>query len=472
MALSALLLRVGLRLIPSDVPRLYNIALNERVMAFAVLLSAGTALVFGLIPAWRMSQLDPVHVLRESGPGMTSGRRRNRLHHALVVAETALGFTLLIGSGLLIRSMVNLLVIEPGFDAKHTVAFDIALTHTRYPDPTKVLFLDRLLLELAALPGVERVGTVHPLPLHWPADSWANFTIAGHTDSPDNLPGAIGAVAEPGYFETLSIPLLHGRTFTEHDNSPKSAPVAVINRSLAQQYFPGEDPIGHFFVPQPGNAGEAARAREIVGIVGDTRSRDAMNPYQPEFYLPYAQDPTHQRPLVVMKVAGDPASYENAVREIVGKIDKDAPVFGYRPLADDMAKQAAQPRFEAALVSGFAGIALLLSALGLYAVLSYIVAERMRELGLRVALGASRAEILQLVLGRALTLSYLGIGIGVLASVFATRLIVNVLFRVAPLDRPVFLTAVVVLTLVSLVAALGPALRAAQVDPMRTLREQ
>ena len=235
---SFVLLRASLRLIPSDVPRLYNIALDGRVLGFAILLSAATALIFGLVPAWRMSRSDPADALRECGGSTTSGRRRNRLHHALVVAETALGFTLLIGSGLLIRSMINVLVIEPGFDTTHTVAFDIALTNARYPAPGKARFIERLLPELSVLPGVERVGASHPLPLHWPADSWDNFTILGHSDSPDNLPGAISAVAEPGYFETLSIPLLRGRTFTEHDNSRTSAPIAVINQSFARRFFP------------------------------------------------------------------------------------------------------------------------------------------------------------------------------------------------------------------------------------------
>jgi putative ABC transport system permease protein len=466
---SLALLRASLRLIPSHAPRLYNIALDGRVLAFAMLLSTATALIFGLVPAWRMSRSDPANRLREGGGSTTSGRRRNQLHHALVVAETAMGFTLLIGSGLLIRSLINVLVIEPGFDAKHTVAFDVALTKARYPDPSKTLFFDKLLPELAALPGIERVSSGHPLPLHWPASDWANFTILGHSDSPDNLPGAITAVAEPGYFETLSIPLLRGRTFTEHDNSPKSAPVAVINRSFARRFFPEEDPIGRRFLP--GLGGDTI-GREIVGIVGDTRTSDSSNPYQPEFYLPYAQDPTHQRPLVVMKVIGDPLSYETAVRRIVAKIDKDAPVFRYRSFSDEIAMQADQQRFEAALVSGFAGIALLLSALGLYAVLSYIVAQRIRELGLRMALGASRSDILRLVLQRALILAGLGIVTGAAASIFATRLITDTLFRVAPLDRPVFLIVTLVLIVVSLLAALVPALRAANVDPLRTLREQ
>jgi hypothetical protein len=183
-------------------------------IAFAILLSACTAFVFGLVPAWRMSQLDPATALREGGLGMTSGRRHNRLHHALVVMQTALGFILLIGSGLLIRSMINILAVEPGFDTRHTVYFDIALTDRRYPNPTKVLFFDKLLPQLAALPGVVGVSSAHPSPLYWPRRSWASLTIPGHPRSLDDMPGAVSAVAEPGYFETLSIPLLRGRTFT------------------------------------------------------------------------------------------------------------------------------------------------------------------------------------------------------------------------------------------------------------------
>jgi len=467
-----LLLRLSLQFVPSDLPRLYSVGLDARVLAFALLVSAATALIFGLVPAWRMSRSAPAVALRDSGGSTTFGRRRNRLHHTLVVAETALGFTLLIGSGLLIRSMINVLVIDPGFDVQHTVAFDVALTNAHYSAPGKAIFIEKLLPELAVLPGVERVGSCHPLPLRWPASSWANFTILGHSDSADNLPGAITAVAEPGYFETLSIPLLRGRTFTEHDNSPKSAPIAVINQSFARRFFPSEDPIGSIFTPHFYRPGEADMGREIVGIVGDTRTSDASNPYQPEFYLPYAQDSAHQRPLVVMKVSGDPLSYENTVRKMVATLDKDAPVFGYRAFTNEMERQADQQRFEAALVSAFAGIALLLSALGLYAVLSYVVAERMRELGLRMALGASRSDILQVVLRRAMMLAGLGIMIGAFASILATRLIADILFRVSPLDRPVFLIVTLVLILVSLMAALAPALRAANVDPMRTLREQ
>ncbi len=470
--LSYVVLRAGIRVFPTQLPRLYDVTIDNRVLVFAILLSAATALIFGLLPAWRMSHMDPAHSLREAGAHMTSGRRRNRLHHALVVAETALTFALLIGSGLLIRSVVNLFRIDPGFDTKNTVAFDVALTNKRYPVPGKVAFNNRLLPELAAIPGVESVGSCHPLPIRWGRELWTKLNIAGHMNSPDNPAGAMAAVATPGYFETLSIPLLRGRTFAARDNDPKSPPVAVINQSFAKRYFPDEDPIGRYITPEFDHIGEPIQGRQIIGVVGDTMTSDAWSPYQPEFFLPYAQDPSHQRAVVVMKVRGNPKSYEETVRKIVASLDKGAPMFDYSTFPETIATENSQPRFEAGLVSGFAAIALLLSAIGLYSVLSYIVAERMRELGLRMALGASRSDILRMVLQRALKLSCIGIAIGVFVSIFGTSLITHALFRVTPLDRPVFLAVTVVLILVSMIAAVVPALRAANVDPMRTLREQ
>ena len=470
-ALAWALLRVGLRLVPSDLPRLREVGLDVRVLAFAIVLSAATALIFGLVPAWHMSRVDPAHALREGAPGVTGGRRRHHLHGLLVVSETALGFVLLMGSGLLIRSMINVLRIEPGFDSEHTLAFDIALTNQRFPDPAKVPFFTRLLPQLAALPGVEKAGAGHPVPLRWPWDSWTELAIPGSPASPENLPGAVSAVAEPGYFEALSIPLLRGRTFAERDNDAKAPLVAVVSRSFVRRYFPALDPIGQHFVPKLGHPGEAERAREIIGVVGDVRSEDLDNLYPPEFYLPYAQDPDHQRPQVVLKIAGDPLSYESEVRKIVAEIDRDTPVFDYRSFTQDLAWQAAQPRFEALLVSGFAGIALLLAAVGLYGLLSFVVADRTHELGLRMALGADRTDILRLVLEHGLLLASAGIGLGILASILATQLIGDLLFNVARLSGAVFATVTLTLFSVSMVAALVPAMRAAHLDPMRTLRD-
>ena len=470
-ALAFALLRVGLRFVPGDLPRLHEVGLDVRVLVFAILLSATTALIFGLVPGWRMSSIDPANFLREGGPGVTGGRGRHHLHGLLVIGETALGFVLLIASGLLMRTMINVLHIEPGFDSEHTLAFDIALTNQRFPDPAKVLFFTKLLPQLAALPGVEKVSAGHPMPLHWPWGYWTELAISGYPASPENLPGAVSAVAEPGYFEALSIPLLRGRAFTESDNDPKAPMVAVVSRSFVHQYFPRADPIGQHFVPKLGRLGEADQAREIIGVVGDVRSGDLGNLYPPEFYLPYAQDPAHQRPEVVLKVAGDPLRFENEVRKVVSQVDKDTPVFQYRSFTQDIAWEAAQPRFEAFLVSGFGVIALLLSAVGLYAVLSFVVADRTRELGLRMALGADRTDIMRLVLERGSLLVGSGIGLGMLASILATQLVGDLLFNVARLDGMVFAAVTLTLFSVSMAAMLVPAMRAAHVDPIRTLRE-
>jgi len=470
--LSVLLLKISPRFIPGDLPRLSNASLDFRVLAFAVLLSAATAILFGLLPAWIMSRQDPAHSLRECGLHTTSGRHRNRLHQVLVVAQTALGFTMLIGSGLLIRSLVNVLHIEPGFETHNRLQFDIALTQARYPDPTKVAFFNKLLPELAALPGVEGVSAADPPPIVMAWGHLTNFTIANHPSSPDNLPWAVGTVAMPGYFETLSIPLVRGRTFTAHDNDPNSRRVAIINQEFAKQYFPGEDPIGKYFTPIFEHTNEPIVARQIIGIVGNTRNGDVGTPYLPELFLPYAQNPTHQRAHVIMSVAGNPQSYEDMIRKVVARVDPDAPVFQYGTFTEAADTQAATSRFEALLVSAFSAVALLLSALGLYAVLSYVVGERIRELGLRMAFGASRSDILRLVLLRAAILALLGVGLGMGASIFTTKLVADLLVNVPPLDRTVFLLVTSLLFAVSMLAALGPALRAASIDPMRSLRDE
>ncbi|MBZ5687984.1 MAG: ABC transporter permease [Acidobacteriia bacterium] len=468
---SILFVRVGIRLVPKDIPRLFNVSIDLRVLLFSVLLSGTTALIFGLLPAWRISQSDPANTLRDGGATTTPGRRRNHLQNTLVVAETALGFTLLIGSGLLIRSMLNLLHLDPGFDFKQTMHFDIALSQARYPDPSKVPFFRKLLPELAAIPGVARVSAGHQFPGR--GGTWIQFTIPGHLDPPDNLPTCNMSAVLPGFFETLSIPLLHGRTFTDHDNLATSPPVAIVSRAFARKYFPNQDPIGHYLTPKFEYSTEPILARQIIGVVGDTLGGDPWDdPYISRFYLPYAQNPTHQRPRIVMQVAGDPSSYESAVRAVVKRFDTESPVFDLETFADTLREMSEQPRFETALISTFAAIALLLSAVGLYAVLSYVVAERMRELALRIAFSASRGDIIGMVMKRALVLGILGISIGALASLLATRLVGDLLFRVKPLDPSTFAAVSITLLLVSTASALAPAVRAAWLDPMRTLHEQ
>ncbi len=468
---SIFLVRLGIHLVPKDIPRLFNVSVDFRVLLFSVLLSALTSLIFGLLPAWRMSRSDPAHALRDGGTTTTPGRRRNRVQNILVVAETALGFALLIGSGLLIRSMLNLLHLEPGFDFKQTLHFDIALTEARYPEGRKLPFFQKLLPDLAALPGVISVSAGHQFPGR--GGTWTEFTIPGHLDPPDNLPTCDMSAVLPGFLETLSIPLLHGRTFTEHDNVATSPLVAIVSRAFARKYFPNEDPVGHYLTPNFEYSTEPIVARQIIGVVGDTLGSNPWDdPYLPRFYLPYAQNPTHQRPRIVMKVSGDPLSYESAVRAVVKRFDAEVPVFDYETFGDTLREMSEQPRFETALVSIFAAIALLLSAVGLYAVISYIVAERMRELALRMAFGASRSDIIGMVVRRSLFLSASGIAVGILASLLGTRLVDDFLFRVKPFDPSTFVAVAITLLVISIVSAAAPALRAARSDPMRCLRDE
>jgi predicted permease len=469
---SIVFVRVGIRMVPRDISRLFNVAVDTRVLLFALLLSIATAVIFGLLPAWRVSRSDPAHALRDGGLTMTAGLHRNGLHYALVVGETSLGFALLIGSGLLIKTMINLAHLDPGFDTEGTLHFDVALSQARYPDPTKVPFYKKLVAEIATVPGVIRVSAGHPIPGSGGAGSWTSFTIPAYTD-PTNLPTCTVHAVMPGYFETVSIPLLRGRTFTEHENLATAPPVAVVNRAFVRKYFPDEDPIGRYLTPRFEYSTEPILPRQIIGIVGDTLSGDPWDdPYGPRFFLPYAQYPTHTRPRVIVKVSGDPFSYEITMQAIAKRIDAEALVIDYGTLAGRVRETSVQPRFEAALVSAFAAIALLLSAIGLYAVLAYIVAERMRELALRVAFGGSRSHILGIALRRALTLSVLGVFAGAAASLLGKKLVDGFLFQVQPLDLSTFVTVTLTLLLVSIVAALPPAIRAASVSPMRTLREQ
>jgi putative ABC transport system permease protein len=471
--IAIVLVRVGMRLVPIDVPRLFNVSIDARVLLFAVVLSCATALIFGLLPAWRNSRSDPAQALRDGGITMTVGRKRNRLHYTLVVAETGLGFALLIGSGLLIKSTLNLFHLEPGFDTDHTLHFDVALSQSRYPDPTKVHFYKKLIPEIKRIPGVMRVSAGHPMPGGGGGGSWNRFSIVGHTDLRDNLPSCTVHAVMPGFFEAVSIPLLRGRTFTEHDNLATSPRVVIVNRAFVRKFFPNEDPIGHYLTPQFEYSTEPIVARQIIGVVGDTLGADPWeDPYQPDLFLPYAQYPTHPRPRVIMKVAGDPFSYQKTMQEVAKRIDPEALVFDYGTFTGRVREAAIQPRFEAAIVSAFAAISLLLSAVGLYAVLAYIVAERTRELGLRMAFGASRSDILGIVLWRSLSLTILGILAGSGASLLGTKLVAGFLFRVQPLDPSTFATVTLTLLSVSILAALAPAIRAAWVNPMRTLRDQ
>ena len=467
--LAVILLKTMVHFVPQNLPRLDQVAVDGTVLGFAALASILTGVLFGVLPAWRMSRLDPSMALREGTRSVTTGRGQHRLNNILVVAETAIGLVLLVGAGLLIHSFVQVLNVDPGFDSHHVLTADLGLSDTQYPDLKRVQFYEQLLPRLAALPGVESVSAGYPLPLS-EHNIGLGFAIEGRPVAKGDEPDAQITIATPDFFRTMRIPVLSGRAFLPGDDS-KAPAVVIINQAFARKYFPGENPVGKRMKPGLGDGITNEPMREIVGVVGDVKRKGITAEMPEQYYLPFKQaiilDPT-----VVLRTARDPLSLIGPLRAELAQVDSNIPLFDIRTLDDYVSLSAAQPRFQTVLITFFAAMALLLSAIGLYAVLSYMVAQRTLEIGLRLALGAQREDVLGLILRRGLILAVTGLGIGIFVSLLLTRFMAEMLYGVRPFDPLTFVGVSVVLLLVSLVASSVPALRAARLDPMRTLREQ
>ncbi len=468
-ALAVLLLQTMLQFVPQNLPRLDRVSVDGAVLAFAAGVSIVTGVLFGVLPAWRMSRLDPALALREGTRSVTSGRGQHRLHSVLVIAETAVGLVLLVGAGLLIRSFVRVLSINPGFDSHHVLTASLSLPDNQYPELKKVQFYDQLLPRLAALPGVQSVAAGSPIPLS-PHDMATGFTIQGRPTAPGEEPTSPISIVTPGFFRTLRIPVLSGRDFLPTDDS-KSPPVVIINQAFARKYFPGEDPIGKRIQAEMSDGVTPKSMREIVGVVGDVKRMGVTAEMPAQYYLPYKQEIIFSPP-VIIRTAGDPLGLVGPLRSELAQLDGSIPLHRIRTAEDYLSSSAAQPRFQTVLLTFFAVIALLLSAVGLYAVLSYMVAQRTLEIGLRLALGAQREDVLGLVLRRGLVLAGAGIVIGIAVSLLLTRFMEGMLYGVKPFDLLTFAAVSAVLLVVSLIASTAPAYRAARLDPMQTLREQ
>jgi predicted permease len=467
--LSVLLLKTMLRFVPQNLPRLDQVSVDGMVLLFAAAVSILTGVLFGVLPAWRMSRLDPALALREGTRSMTSGRKQNRLNSVLVVAETAIGLVLLVGAGLLVRSLVRVLNVEPGFNPRNVLTASVNLPDSQYPDLKKGLFYDELLPRLAALPGVKSVSAGYPLPLSR-GNITLGFTIEGRPVAKGEEFDAPTSVVTPDFFRTLDIPLIAGRSFLPTDDS-KAPAVAIVNQAFVRKFFPHENPIGKHIQPGLGDGITNHPPREIVGIVGDVKRKGLTAEMPAQFYLPLKQalilDPS-----LIIRTDGDPLSLLGPLREQLGQVDSNIPLYRVRTLDDYFSLSAAQPRFQTVLITSFAVIALLLAAVGLYAVLSYMVAQRTLEIGLRLALGAQRDRVLALILRRGMALAGAGLAIGIVVSLLLTRFMQELLYGVKPFDPLTFVAVSAVLLLVSLVASSVPAYRAARLDPMRTLREQ
>jgi len=465
-ALAAVALRVAPQFLPSDLPRLNELTLDPRVFFFALGASLVTGLLFGVAPAWRSSRLDPAMALRDNSRASTGGRSQNRLHSALVIGETALGLVLLVGAGLLIRSFDRVLSVDPGFNAQHLLVFKLAMPEKRFDAAKRLEFSQQLQAQFAALPGVKQATFAYPMPLIG-NDMSITFTIPGRPVTPGYEPTARVSVVAANFFGAMQMPLRRGRFFSSAEDHPGSAPVMIVNQAFAERFFPGEDALGKR-VASDLSSSDKPEAREIVGIVDNVVRDGLTEAAQPEYYIPFAQIPLIQ-PTFALRVAGEPAAYIETVRALVARDDASLPV--YHVETNLLTRSTAQQKFQTMLLSGFAALALLLAAIGLYAVLSYMVAQRTVELGLRLALGAQRGDILTLVLRRGLVLSGLGLALGLGASALLTRYMATLLYKTGALDVLTFSAMTLVLLAVSTVACLVPAWRASRLDPNETLRQ-
>jgi putative ABC transport system permease protein len=459
---------------PGQLPRADEIGIDAPVMAFTLFVSLLTGLLFGLAPALHASSADLHGVLKEGGRGSAGDRAGQGLRRTLVVAEVALALTLLTGSGLLLKSFARLQGVDPGFDPDHLLTFNLSLPPGRYPaDTQQAAFFDQLLPALASVPGVRAVGGTSVMPF---GGNWAtgSFEIEGY-QAPPKQPGPWGdiRIVSPGFFETLRIPLRQGRLLAVEDRAGGRR-VAVIDDEFVRRYWPGQDPLGKriTFGPPAGVTDTSAREWiDVVGVVGHTKHEGLDAEARVQVYLPYRQQPVAFL-TVAARTAGDPAAYANQMRRAVQTVDPDQPIANLRTMDELIGQSVGQRRLSMLLLSLFSGIALVLASVGIYGLMSYSVAQRSRELGVRIALGAARADVLRLVLRQGMSLALTGIVIGVGAAFGLTRLIESQLYGVRATDPGTFLGVAALLGLTALAANIVPALRATRVDPAVVLREE
>jgi putative ABC transport system permease protein len=460
-----LVLQMLLPLAGDRVPRLANTAIDWRVIAFSAALASLTSVLFGLAPAIQASRTDPVHGLKEGAPTIAPGR--NRFRNTLVVVQIALGLVLLVGAELMIAEFVHLVRRDAGFRRDHLLTFDVGVSGAEYSVERQIAFSDRLLERLSAIAGVQAVAAGRPLPLQG-HEMRAAFDIELRPTASADRPRADFAIVTPRYFATMGIQLLDGRDFTQRDNAA-APPVVIVNRAFARKFFPGQDVIGRRI--RAGVGPTPPPFREIIGLVTDAQQSVVGTEPDPIYYFPYKQLPWSVG-TIALRTTIPPLQIDPAVRAAVAGLDSNVPVDRVRP-GEELSDFVTQPaRFVTLLMSGFAAIAVLLTAAGLYGVLSYTVARRRREIGVRIALGATRAEIVQIVTRRATALVVVGLVLGGGISVVAVRLIAATMFAI-PVGAPVLVgVGCGVLAVTSVLATLGPALRAASGDPLHALRSE
>ena len=453
-----------------SLPRIDEISPDPLLLVVTALTSLGVGIVSGLLPAWRASRSNVAASLNEASRGSTEGASAHRTRAALVIVEIVLALMLLASAGLLVESFIRLQRVPSGFDATNVMTARVALSETNYGKPEKAAgFYRELLQRLSSEPGMQSVAAAWWIPLSG-SEIGFTFNFDSHPVPRGQQPVAQFNAISADFFKTMRVPLRRGRWFTERDERNGPA-VAIVTEAFAKQFFPGEDPIGKRIVVDGSVEPGKPPVREIVGLVGDMHLISLKTPPKPQIYVPYPQFAIPSVS-IFMRTQVDPGSVVMALRRAVSDIDKDVPVYRPRLLADYRSQSIAQPRLNAMLVSLFALIALLLATAGIFGVMSYSVAQRTQEIGIRLALGAQRYDVLRLIIGQGMRFVALGVLFGLIGIFACSRLLQSLLFGVSPIDFKSMCIATATLGTVAFWACYIPARRAMRVDPMEALRSE
>jgi putative ABC transport system permease protein len=454
--------------IPVELPFWLKFDTDPNTVLFVLAVSGLVAVLSGIAPAFQTTQVDVHEALKEGGHQGTSGRGRNRLRGALVVAEISLALVLLAGAGLMIRSFLRLSDQRTAIRADGVMTAAFTMPVAVYPNnAAKLAFMDRVMPALAGVPGVRSLSTVHVLPLGrnaWHRVLWLEGDPLG-TDAPRRE--VFWSITRPDYFRTMGLPLRSGRDFSARDDS-SSMRVAIVSETAARTLWPGKDAVGQRF---KWSADDTTGWKVVVGVAGDVMQHLAGKKPPAQVYVPHAQEPL-QTVSLVARYEGDPASVAAAMRRVVQAQDPDMPLYDVRTMVEFMRRSMWENRIWVSLMTVFAVLALVIAATGIYAVMAYSVAQRTQEIGIRMALGAARTDVLRLVVGQALRLTVLGVGVGLAGAYAVTRLMASVLFGVSATDPPTFIGVTVILGMSAVIAAWLPAERAARLDPMVALRSE
>jgi predicted permease len=460
-----------IKTVPQNIPRISTIQLDATVLGFTLLVSLATGVIFGLVPAWQASHVDLNNSLKSGTRGGSGGEAKGRVRNALIMAEVAIALVLLISAGLLIQSFARLGRVQPGLRSERLLTARIGLPDVAYPKNENIIqFFEQFLPRIRALPGVESASAILPLPLSG-SNMVTSFDDEEHPLPDGQRPGAPVRIIVNDYFKTMGIPVRQGRVFDERDRFD-STPVVIVNERFVQKYFAGRNVIGKRIMPGFAADDSGEKMREIVGVVGNVKHLSLKNEDSPEMYLPHTQIPFGVMSLVVRTSVSNPNTLTNSIRKELAAMDATIPLTSVCVFDEYISRSLALPRFNTLLLSIFAGTALVLTAIGIYGVLAYSVAQRTSEIGIRIALGAGKSSIFRLIVGQAMTLVGISLVLGLAGAFAATRLLSSLLFGVGAADPGTFAGIVLLVSVVAFVAAWLPARRATRVDPIIALRTE